>query len=484
MQGSNPPPRGVNLFYLILAILFGLAALFAYAVWWPREAPKPVGIIEAPTTITSAPAQQLAFETTSTASSSLPVPQATTTLLVLVKSASTTVSKVAGKVVPPTKNSVQSDHISPTTPGDLVVRSVSYKQVIISWSPSTDNRGVAGYAIYQDSALIGSTVKTIQGFIRLVPSTKYTFGVAAFDAAGNSSQINTILVTTTIKPVAVTVTPAPVPVPSPVTPLPPSPPPAPINLCGNGIQDKSEQCDMGSLNGSGVDCKSDCTLNYCGDSYIDTALESCDDGASNGTYDVCDIGCHIHKPLPLPGAATPPAASPSPSSASSPNVTVTASPSSITNNSTSNISWTSTNATSCSSNSGGGSGTTGSFTTPALTSSRSYTVNCTGGGGSGSGNASVTVAAAPGGATTYVVNVTSAGNYSPTSLTLKAGDSINFVYTPPISGEVVTRFTPSTVSSVMIDSEFTSKTRVFPSSGTWTFKAEDHNGNTGTVTVQ
>ncbi|MEQ1673424.1 MAG: DUF1566 domain-containing protein, partial [Candidatus Nitrotoga sp.] len=65
-----------------------------------------------------------------------------------------------------------------------------------------------------------------------------------------------------------------------------------------------------------------------------------------------------------------------------PVVTLTATPSSIASGATSTISWTSTNSTSCVSLNGGflpgASGTTGTFITPALTTSTTYTVTCTG----------------------------------------------------------------------------------------------------------
>ncbi len=85
---------------------------------------------------------------------------------------------------------------------------------------------------------------------------------------------------------------------------------------------------------------------------------------------------------------------------------------------------------------------------------------------------------------TYTVNVNSSGNYDVTSLTLKAGDKINFVYTAPRSGEVKTTFSPAGISSVTLDREVTQKSRTFNTVGTWTFNVIDHSGNTGTVVVQ
>jgi plastocyanin len=69
-------------------------------------------------------------------------------------------------------------------------------------------------------------------------------------------------------------------------------------------------------------------------------------------------------------------------------------------------------------------------------------------------------------------------------LALKVGDKINFVYTPPRNGEVRTTFSPGGISSVTVDSDITQRSRTFNTAGTWTFKADDHSGNTGTVVVQ
>lgn len=90
---------------------------------------------------------------------------------------------------------------------------------------------------------------------------------------------------------------------------------------------------------------------------------------------------------------------------------------------------------------------------------------------------------------TYTVHVTSAGNYDITSLSIYVGDTIQFVYSPPYGQEVRTHFTgingtATSVASVTVDSEFHTRSRTFTASGTWQFKADDHNGNSGVVTVQ
>ena len=84
------------------------------------------------------------------------------------------------------------DSSPPTTPGGLHTTDVEQSSVSVGWNASTDNVGVAGYRLYQDGVQIGSTATTSFAFSPLACSTGagtalYTFGVAAFDAAGNVS---------------------------------------------------------------------------------------------------------------------------------------------------------------------------------------------------------------------------------------------------------------------------------------------------------
>ena len=89
----------------------------------------------------------------------------------------------------------------------------------------------------------------------------------------------------------------------------------------------------------------------------------------------------------------------------------------------------------------------------------------------------------PGSVTLYQVSVDSSGNFNPTSFTLKTGDQIKFTYTSGGS-EAKVGFTPSSIAGFTLDSEKKTKTVTFSSTGTWTMKVGDKNGNTGTVVVQ
>ena len=63
--------------------------------------------------------------------------------------------------------------------------------------------------------------------------------------------------------------------------------------CGDSIIDTAEEsCDDGVNDGSYGHCNSDCQsmANYCGDGTI-TDAEVCDDGELNGTYDHCKLDC-------------------------------------------------------------------------------------------------------------------------------------------------------------------------------------------------
>ena len=64
-----------------------------------------------------------------------------------------------------------------------------------------------------------------------------------------------------------------------------------IPICGNSWVETGEQCDDRNFNNSDA-CKSDCTLNICGDRYLRTGVEQCDDGNTiNG--DGCSSSCSI-----------------------------------------------------------------------------------------------------------------------------------------------------------------------------------------------
>ena len=66
----------------------------------------------------------------------------------------------------------------------------------LTWKPSTDDVGVAGYGLYRNGYRFATTATAPGSFVGLVCATTYTLGVDAFDAQGNRSARTTLTVTT------------------------------------------------------------------------------------------------------------------------------------------------------------------------------------------------------------------------------------------------------------------------------------------------
>ncbi|MFE5755071.1 fibronectin type III domain-containing protein [Streptomyces massasporeus] len=103
---------------------------------------------------------------------------------------------VDGRLGPPSRQvpaktpaAAADDRSAPTRPSAPGGRAVGSRAVQLSWSPSTDDRGVVSYDIHQGDTKIhsvggGQTAAVLTG---LRPGTDYTFTVRARDAAGNVS---------------------------------------------------------------------------------------------------------------------------------------------------------------------------------------------------------------------------------------------------------------------------------------------------------
>jgi len=79
------------------------------------------------------------------------------------------------------------DTTPPSVPGGVLVNGTTATSITLSWNPSTDNVGVAGYQIYNGNSLV-LTTQNISGTVgNLAPGTEYTLTVRAMDAAGNRS---------------------------------------------------------------------------------------------------------------------------------------------------------------------------------------------------------------------------------------------------------------------------------------------------------
>jgi chitodextrinase len=80
-----------------------------------------------------------------------------------------------------------SDTLPPSTPVNLSATAVSSTQINLVWSASTDNTGVTGYKVYRGGTQIATVTGTSYSNVGLTPSTPYSYTVAAYDAAGNTS---------------------------------------------------------------------------------------------------------------------------------------------------------------------------------------------------------------------------------------------------------------------------------------------------------
>jgi chitodextrinase len=90
------------------------------------------------------------------------------------------------------------DTTAPSTPANLAVTGTTASSASLSWSPSTDNVGVAGYRVYRNGVQVGTASGTTFTDSGLSASTRYTYTVAAYDAAGNvSAQSSGVPATTT-----------------------------------------------------------------------------------------------------------------------------------------------------------------------------------------------------------------------------------------------------------------------------------------------
>jgi chitodextrinase len=104
------------------------------------------------------------------------------------------------------------DTIPPSVPTGLSGSAASATQVNLSWSASSDTggSGLAGYKIYRAGAQIGTSASTSYSDTTVSGSTTYTYTVAAYDNAGNTSaQSSGASVTTPLAIPSVPGTPAP-----------------------------------------------------------------------------------------------------------------------------------------------------------------------------------------------------------------------------------------------------------------------------------
>lgn len=79
------------------------------------------------------------------------------------------------------------DTSAPSVPAGLTATVASSTQINLNWAASTDNVAVTGYKIYRNSVQIATTTGVSYNNSGLTPATTYSYAVAAYDAAGNTS---------------------------------------------------------------------------------------------------------------------------------------------------------------------------------------------------------------------------------------------------------------------------------------------------------
>ena len=89
------------------------------------------------------------------------------------------------------------DTTPPSTPTNLSATAVSSSQVNLSWTASTDNVGVAGYRVFRNGTSVGTSTTTSFSDTGLLAATTYSYTVAAYDAASNTSPPSTAVAVTT-----------------------------------------------------------------------------------------------------------------------------------------------------------------------------------------------------------------------------------------------------------------------------------------------
>lgn len=96
------------------------------------------------------------------------------------------------------KTAATVDASAPSVPANLLATPLSSAQIDLSWVASTDNVGVVGYEVFQNSVQVGTTTNTFFSNFGLAPATAYSFTVRAYDAAGNRSNFSAIATTSTM----------------------------------------------------------------------------------------------------------------------------------------------------------------------------------------------------------------------------------------------------------------------------------------------
>jgi cellulose 1,4-beta-cellobiosidase len=89
------------------------------------------------------------------------------------------------------------DTTPPSVPTGLTAGATTASSASVSWTASTDDRGVTGYTVLVDGTAVGTTATTSFTVTGLEAGTSYSVTVRARDAAGNVSAASAPLTVTT-----------------------------------------------------------------------------------------------------------------------------------------------------------------------------------------------------------------------------------------------------------------------------------------------
>ena len=92
------------------------------------------------------------------------------------------------------------DTQAPSSPSNVVALAISDSSISMTWSPSSDNRGVAGYTVMRDSVQVADLASTNYTDAGLSASTSYSYTIQAYDVAGNTSALSVAVSATTLAP--------------------------------------------------------------------------------------------------------------------------------------------------------------------------------------------------------------------------------------------------------------------------------------------
>jgi chitodextrinase len=79
------------------------------------------------------------------------------------------------------------DRTAPSVPGGVQATVLAPNRISVAWTASTDNVQVAGYKIFRNGKLIAIPGSSPYVDEMIFPNVTYTYMVAAYDAAGNTS---------------------------------------------------------------------------------------------------------------------------------------------------------------------------------------------------------------------------------------------------------------------------------------------------------